>query len=117
MENNEKENLLEQVLSPPNNDENLANALTEYAKLIKEWLSPKHVHAKTELNQNQVNALSILRTLAVEYNILPLKKLITNFLTYMLSKGRKSSTELVDILKAQAVEGGDELGHLTKFLD
>lgn len=113
----EKENLLEKVIAPPETEENEDTTFEEKAKIIKEWLSDAHIHGKTELNQNQINAVTVLRTLAVEYDILPLLKLLNNFLKYMLSKGRKSSSELVEILKSQNEVEEDGLGHLAKFLE
>lgn len=87
------------------------------SEIIKEWLNSKNIEMKTELNQNQIYAVTVLMTLANQYDITPLKKLIKNFLKYMLSKSRKSSQELVDILKNRAEVEGEDLGSLKQFLE
>lgn len=101
-------------------DENTSDELgkEDFSKIIDKWLSKKYVHLKTELNQNQIYAVTILISLAKQYNIKPLKQLINNFLTYMLSKGRKSASELVDILKGELSDGDETaLKNISKFLD
>jgi hypothetical protein len=114
----DKENILDKVILKRESDEPDEVDKEDVAKIIKEWLSKNHIHLKTELNQNQIYAVTVLMTLAKQYNIKPLKKLVNNFLMYMLSKGRKSSSELVDILKSRTAELDDNgLGNLAKFLD
>ncbi|GAH00089.1 unnamed protein product, partial [marine sediment metagenome] len=61
----------------------------------------KYIHSKTRLNQNQIIALTILKTLAEKYKVTCIKQLIDNFVRYKLSEGGQSSKELVDILKAR----------------
>jgi len=88
---------------PPTDAENLA-------EIIKAWLDDKYIHAKTRLNQNQIIALTILKTLAEKYNVTCIKDLIDNFVRYKLSEGGQSSKELVDILKSRTeVEMDDSL--------
>lgn len=112
------DNILDKILLK-NKDESEDKLNEEdVAKIINEWLSKKHIHLKTELNQNQIYAVTVLMTLAKQYNIKPLKKLVNNFLMYMLSKSRKSSSELVDILKHRVSDDEDSgLGYLSKFLE
>lgn len=72
---------------------------TDRDKVVEAWLNDKFIETKTEYNQNQVYAVTVLETLANQWNIKPLKKLIQNFRKNQLSKGRGTSNELVDILK------------------
>lgn len=72
---------------------------TDRDKVVKEWLDDKYIETKTEYNQNQVYAITVLETLANQWNITPLKNIIKNFRKNQLSKGRGTSNELVDILK------------------
>ena len=78
------------------------------SEVIKAWLNDKYIHAKTRLNQNQIIALTILKTLAEKYKVKCIKELIDNFVRYKLSEGGQSSKELVDILKARQVDEMDD---------
>ena len=92
--------------------------INETKETIKEWLNKKNIHLKTELNQQQIHAVTILKSLADQYDIKPLKKLLENFLCYMLSKNRQSSKELVEMLKNKlGLEDESDLGALAKFLE
>lgn len=92
-------------------DENERQSESEnLAEIIKAWLDDAYIHAKTRLNQNQIIALTILKTLAEKYSVSCIKDLIDNFVRYKLSEGGQSSKELVDILKARTdVEMDDSL--------
>jgi len=79
-------------------------------EIISTWLDDLFIHAKTRLTPNQVIALTILKTLATEYNIECINKLLDNFVRYKLSENGQSSKELVDILKARnQIEPDDDL--------
>jgi len=85
-----------------NNSEELAN-------IIRAWLDDKYIHAKTRLNEKQIIALTILKTLSEKYNVRCIKELIDNFVRYKLSEGGKSSEELVEILKSKISSDDDDL--------
>ena len=70
-------------------------------EIIKAWLDDAYIHAKTRLNQNQIIALTILKTLSEKYKVKCIQGLIDNFVRYKLSEGGQSSKELVDILKSR----------------
>lgn len=79
-------------------------------EILKAWLDDAYIHAKTRLNQNQIIALTILKTLAEKYNVKCIKELIDNFVRYKLSEGGQSSKELVEILKSRtSIEDDDSL--------
>lgn len=92
-------------------DENEHQSESEnLSEIIKAWLDDAYIHAKTRLNQNQIIALTILKTLSEKYKVTCIKELIDNFVRYKLSEGGQSSKELVDILKARTdVEMDDSL--------
>jgi uncharacterized Rmd1/YagE family protein len=86
--------------------------------IIKEWLDPKHIKAKTRYTKKQVVAVSILQSLAETYNIKTLKRFLQEFKTAKLSEDGQSSSELENILKSRLPDEGDvELKKLTKFLE
>lgn len=92
----------------------------DISKIITEWLSKKHINAKTRLTKNQVVAISILKTLADKYHIKPLQDLLKNYQTFKLSEEGESSKELVEILKERLPEKENEDNFITtvgKFLD
>lgn len=70
-------------------------------EIIKAWLDDAYIHAKTRLNQNQIIALTILKTLSEKYKVKCIQGLIDNFVRYKLSEGGQSSKELVEILKSR----------------
>lgn len=106
---NNDEELIKQTLIDVENEETQSEGenLTE---ILKAWLDDAYIHAKTRLNQNQIIALTILKTLAEKYKVNCIKELIDNFVRYKLSEGGQSSKELVDILKSRtAIEDDDSL--------
>ena len=105
----ERNEILHETFSDMNDNETPSDA-ENLSEIIKAWLDDKYIHAKTRLNQNQIIALTILKTLAEKYNVRCIKQLIDNFVRYKLSEGGQSSKELVDILKARTeVEVDDSL--------
>lgn len=94
---------------------NQQQTLIEAQKLTREWLSKKHLNMKTNLNQNQINSICILMTMAKQFNIKPLKELIFNFIMYMISKESQSAKQLVDILQSKGLLDSGEMGVLSKF--
>lgn len=79
-------------------------------EILKAWLDDAYIHAKTRLNQNQIIALTILKTIAEKYKVNCIKEVIDNFVRYKLSEGGQSSKELVEILKSRTqVEEDDSL--------
>jgi hypothetical protein len=87
----------------------------DVAMIIREWLAPKHVKAKTRYTKKQVIAVSILQSLADTYNIKTLKRFLIEFKTAKLSEDGQSSSELEGILKARIQETEDvELKKLSK---
>lgn len=109
-ENDEpNEDLIKQTFMDVNEDDEPSEGenLTE---ILKAWLDDAYIHAKTRLNQNQIIALTILKTLAEKYNVKCIKELIDNFVRYKLSEGGQSSKELVEILKSRTtIEDDDSL--------
>jgi hypothetical protein len=85
--------------------------------IIKEWLDPKHIRAKTRYTKKQVVAVSILQSLADTYNIKTLKRFLSTFITAKLSEDGKSSSELENILKARLPDDDVELKKLSRFLE
>jgi hypothetical protein len=84
-------------------------------RVIQEWLSKKHLFMKTNLNQNQINQICILMSLAKQFKIKPLSDLIFNFLMLMISKDSASATQLVNILQARGLLDTTQTDMLTKF--
>lgn len=110
--------ILEKVFGKPNEQQQLSSEAENVALIIKEWLDPKHVKAKTRLTRQQVVSVAILQSLADTYNIKTLKRFLTEFKTAKLSEDGKSSSELEGILKARMPEESDiELKKLSKFLE
>lgn len=94
---------------------NEQQTLIEAQKLTREWLSKKHLNMKTNLNQNQINSICILMTMAKQFNIKPLKDLIFNFIMYMISKESQSAKQLVDILQSKGLLDSSQSDILSKF--
>ena len=91
-------------------DEETQSEGENLTEILKAWLDDAYIHAKTRLNQNQIIALTILKTLSEKYNVKCIKELIDNFVRYKLSEGGQSSKELVEILKSRTdVEIDDSL--------
>jgi len=83
--------------------------------LIGEWLHRKHLLMKTNLNQNQINQICILLSLANQFKIKPLKDLIMNFLMLMISKDSASATQLVNILQSRGLLEKEDMDYISKF--
>jgi hypothetical protein len=56
----------------------------------------------SELNSHQVLAISILTTAADTYNIPTLKKIISEYMTLMISKSRHGRREIIDLFGKNA---------------
>lgn len=111
-------NILESVFGKPQDNQKTPSEAENVALIIKEWLDPKHVKAKTRLTKPQVIAVAILQSLADTYNIKTLKRFLIEFKTAKLSEDGKSSAELEGILKARLPEESDiEMHKLAKFLE
>lgn len=89
--------------------------LIDGQKLINEWLSKKHLFMKTNLNQNQINSITILYGLAKQFRIKPLLDLLNGFIMFMISKDSQSATQLVNILQSRGLIDGKDLDAITKF--
>lgn len=90
----------------------------DVAKIIKEWLDPKHIDKKTRYTPQQVIAISILQSLADTYNIKTLKRFLKEFKKGKLSEGGKSAEELENILKNRVISSEDgALKNLARFLE
>jgi len=94
---------------------NNQQSLIEAQKLTREWLSKKHLNMKTNLNQNQINSICILMTMAKQFKIKPLKELLLNFIMYMISKDSQSAKQLVDILQSKGLLDTNDMSALSKF--
>jgi len=84
-------------------------------KLINEWLSKKHLFMKTNLNQNQINSITILYGLAKQFRIKPLLDLLNGFIMFMISKDSDSAKQLVNILQSRGFIDGKEFDAISKF--
>jgi hypothetical protein len=110
--------VLDRVFGKPNEQQNAPSEAENVALIIKEWLNPIHVKAKTRLTKPQVLSVAILQSLADTYNIKTLKRFLVEFKTAKLSEDGKSSAELEGILKARLPEESDiELKKLSRFLE
>jgi cell division inhibitor SulA len=94
---------------------NQQQSIIDAQKLTREWLSKKHLNMKTNLNQNQINSICILMTMAKQFKIMPLKNLILNFIMYMISKESQSAKQLVDILQSRGLLDTSEAEIFSKF--
>jgi len=114
----QNESLLNRVFAPPAEASHTSTESEDVAMIIREWLAPKHIKAKTRYTKKQVIAVSILQSLADTYNIKTLKRFLIEFMTAKLSEDGQSSSELEGILKARIQETDDvELKKLSKFLE
>lgn len=113
----EKDNPLDGLFIPKEQPE--AKNYEDIKIIIKEWLSKKHIYAKTRLTKNQVIAVTILKSLADKYDISDLKKFLDNYQTYKLSEDGKSSEELIKILQSRDLDVDDSnvLANIGKFLE
>jgi hypothetical protein len=109
---------MDKVFNPTTEQTHVSSESEDVAMIIREWLAPKHVKAKTRYTKKQVIAVSILQSLADTYNIKTLKRFLIEFKTAKLSEDGQSSSELEGILKARIQETEDvELKKLSKFLE
>ncbi len=99
------------------NDQKNVSENENVSLIIKEWLDPKHVKAKTRYTKKQVIAVSILQSLADTYNIKTLKRFLQEFKTAKLSEDGQSSSELENILKNRMPDEDVELKKISKFLE
>ena len=117
----ERQNPLDNFfIQPKKEDDKESKRVEDISKIIKEWLSRKHINSKTRLTKNQVIAISILKTLADKYNIKPLQNLLKNYQTYKLSEDGESSKELVEILKERTPNKDEDdniINSVGRFLD
>jgi len=91
------------------------NPITDSERLINAWLDEKKLHMKTTLTQNQVNSVTILYSLAVQFNIVPLKDLLDNFIKFMISKDSASAKQLVSILESRGLMDQSDVQAISKF--
>lgn len=68
-------------------------------KTIREVFSTDNIEVRTDLNVNQINALSKGLLFADHFNSDILRKLCKNIMSLSLSKDRKSRGEFVDLTK------------------
>ena len=101
-----------------NNQQQDKREAEDVSKIIKEWLSGKHIDKKTRYTPQQVIAVSILQSLADTYKIKTLQRFLKAFKTAKLSEGGKSAEELENILKSRVmVEDESPLKGFQKFLE
>jgi len=118
IEKREASDVLGKIFAPGNDSTKMSSESEDVAMIIREWLAPKHIKAKTRYTKKQVIAVSILQSLADTYSIRTLKRFLTEFKTAKLSEDGQSSSELVGILRERIKEGEDlELKKLTRFLE
>jgi hypothetical protein len=89
--------------------------LIDGQKLINEWLSKKHLFMKTNLNQNQINSITILYGLAKQFRIKPLLDLLNGFIMFMISKDSQSASQLVNILQSRGLIDSKDMDAISKF--
>jgi len=92
-----------------------AEEISDFAKVVERLLSSEDIELKTELSQNQINAISILTTFAEMYDVISIKKLILSFLKLQVSKKRKSRKEIVELMRSKFAEQ-DEVKDLLRSL-
>ncbi len=117
MTDEEQESVIDRIFNPQTKQADVVET-EDVAKIIKEWLDPKHIGYKTRYTPQQVIAVTILQSLADTYNIKTLKRFLNEFKKGKLSEGGKSSSELENILKSRVI--GEDEGHLkslAKFLE
>jgi hypothetical protein len=95
---------------------NNTQQLIDAQKIITTWLSKKHLNMKTNLDQNQINSICTLMTMAHQFKIKYLHELITNFLMYMISKGSQSAEQLVNILQSKGLLDSSEIKNMGQFI-
>jgi hypothetical protein len=109
---------MQQVFSPESAMQGQGQEKEDVSKIVREWLSPKHITRKTRYSKKQTIAISILQSLANTYKIKTLQRFLQEFRTSKLSEEGKSSEELVDILQSRLPSDEDvELKNLARFLE
>lgn len=77
---------------------------TDLSKVVDQLLNTDNesflLERLTELDQQQINVISILLAYSEEYKIHVLKDFIYKYLSLMFSKSRKRSGEIVDMFKS-----------------
>jgi len=117
MKKQPEESVIDRIFAPSRAEQDVTEK-EDVSKIIKEWLDPKHIDAKTRFTPKQVIAVTILGSLAETYKIKTLKRFLRAFKTAKLSEGGKSSEELENILKNRLMQEDDaHLKSLSKFLD
>ena len=80
-----------------------AEEKTDLSKVVDQLLNTDNesflLERLTELDQQQINVISILLAYSEEYKIHVLKDFIYKYLSLMFSKSRKRSGEIVDMFK------------------
>jgi hypothetical protein len=110
--------VMQQVFSPESAMQGQGQEKEDVSKIVREWLSPKHITRKTRYSKKQTIAISILQSLANTYKIKTLQRFLQEFRTSKLSEEGKSSEELVDILQSRLPSDEDvELKNLARFLE
>jgi hypothetical protein len=88
-----------------------AEEKTDLSKVVDQLLNTNNesflLERLTELDQQQINVISILLAYAEEYKIHVLKDFIYKYLSLMFSKSRKRSGEIVDMFKSHQQPGPD----------
>jgi len=113
----EGESVIDRIFNPQTQQHEQMET-EDVAKIIKEWLDPKHIDKKTRYTPQQVIAVTILQSLADTYNIKTLKRFLKEFKKGKLSEGGKSAAELENILKSRVMnEDEGHLKSLAKFLE
>jgi hypothetical protein len=81
-----------------------AEEKTDLSKVVDQLLNTDNesflLERLTELDQQQINVISILLAYSEEYKIHVLKDFIYKYLSLMFSKSRKRSGEIVDMFKS-----------------
>lgn len=70
---------------------------TDLDKIFARFLDPKNIHHVTELNKQQIVAVTTLSNIAREYDIDFLKEWLADYLKYQVSAGRQGRKEWVKI--------------------
>ena len=113
------ENIVDRIFGSPQETMRAEMSEAENVSLIIEkWLDKKFVKLKTRLTPRQVNAISILQSLADTYQIKTLDRFLMEFRTSKLSENSKSSEELENILKARVPNPDTtNIEKLSRFLE
>ena len=83
--------------------------------MLKDAFSKKNIEMKSELTQNQINAITKLQMHSREFNCKFTGNLAKHFMVLQVSKGRKGRTEYTDIAKSFSVDP-EEAGGIRKQL-